>query len=417
MRSNWRAPWLQWLVLCITTQIHLTKAQAAVSTLLVPDTNTILAVNLPADSDDINFYISTPDWYQYTAIGFGSSMADALMLVMYASADGKSVTVSPRLSSGCTEPVWTRNVGITLHASSINDNADMTVNATCNGCRALGPALPSIKTSSAAPMMFAIGPSLVLNSDDLDARIRRHSAYGQFTMDLVKATGPGGIGLDTIGNISNISLSSSTILEGDAFHRDDDKAATAHGILYAIITLAVAPFDSLVAGVLGNKRGAAGWVHGVTASAYFAFVIGAMVPGVIVSRQHVATQQFRTGHQVLGLLTIVAMTIMFLWGIALSWIKRSAKKRGQEPPEGTQRLATVHRWACRLIWALLLINVGLGMQLSGQRLVLILAYVALALGLVVVLVPVYFCIWRCSKRQKEKEEGEHELTIYDHNYR
>jgi hypothetical protein len=65
---------------------------------LVPDTNTILAVNLPADSDDINFYISTPDWYQYTAIGFGSSMADGLMLVMYASADGKSVTVSPRLS-------------------------------------------------------------------------------------------------------------------------------------------------------------------------------------------------------------------------------------------------------------------------------------------------------------------------------
>jgi heme/copper-type cytochrome/quinol oxidase subunit 2 len=58
-----------------------------------------------------------------------------------------------------------------------------------------------------------------------------------------------------------------------------------------------------------------------------------------------------------------------------------------------------------------------GMQLSGQRLVLILAYVALALGLVVVLVPVYFCIWRCSKRRNEKEDGEHELTIYDHNYR
>jgi hypothetical protein len=178
-------------------------------------------------------------------------------------------------------------------------------------------------------------------------------------MDFVKATGPGGIGPDAIGNIS---LSTSTVLEGDAFHRDNgDKAATAHGILYAIVALAVAPFDSLVAGVLGSKVGgaAAGWVHGVTASVYFAFVIGAMVPGVVVSRQHVATQQFRTGHQVLGLLTIVVMTIMFLWGIALSWIKRSAKKRGQEPPESTQRLATVHRWACRLIWVLLLINVGL----------------------------------------------------------
>lgn len=70
------------------------------------------------------------------------------------------------------------------------------------------------------------------------------------------------------------------------------------------------------------------------------------------------TQQFRTGHQVLGLLTVVALTLMFLWGIGLSWIKRSAKKRGQEPPESTHMLGLIHRWACRLIWVLLLINVG-----------------------------------------------------------
>lgn len=56
-----------------------------------------------------------------------------------------------------------------------------------------------------------------------------------------------------------------------------------------------------------------------------------------------------------------------------------------------------------------------GMKLSEQRTVLILAYVALALGLIVILVPVYFCMWRCSKRTQEKDEG-HELTIYDQNY-
>ncbi len=71
------------------------------------------------------------------------------------------------------------------------------------------------------------------------------------------------------------------------------------------------------------------------------------------------TRQFQTPHQVLGLLTVVAMSIMFAWGISLSWIKRSAKKRGQEPPQSAQTLATVHRWSCRLIWVLLLVNVGL----------------------------------------------------------
>ena len=110
--------WMPWLALCIITQLHLTRAQTAVSTLFIPDTNTVVSINLPPDSDDINFYVSSPDWYQYTAIGFGSSMTNALMLVMYASADRNSkanpfhtftrhtltqtitgVTVSPRIAT------------------------------------------------------------------------------------------------------------------------------------------------------------------------------------------------------------------------------------------------------------------------------------------------------------------------------
>jgi hypothetical protein len=72
------------------------NASAAVSTLYVPDTSTVLAFNIPPDSSDVNFYVLTPDWYQYTAFGFGNKMSDSLMLVFYASEDRKSVTVSPR---------------------------------------------------------------------------------------------------------------------------------------------------------------------------------------------------------------------------------------------------------------------------------------------------------------------------------
>lgn len=54
----------------------------------------------------------------------------------------------------------------------------MVINATCHGCRALGPGRPSIRASTETPMMFAVGPSLDLSSDDPDARIRRHVAYG-----------------------------------------------------------------------------------------------------------------------------------------------------------------------------------------------------------------------------------------------
>lgn len=99
-------------------------------------------------------------------------------------------------------------------------------------------------------------------------------------MDLLKATGPGGIGAGLSG-----SASSSTTLTGNMLHRDENKAATAHGVLYAIVALAVAPFDTLVAAFLGSRWP---WLHGATASFYFAFVTGAMVPGIIISRQHVA---------------------------------------------------------------------------------------------------------------------------------
>ena len=101
-------------------------------------------------------------------------------------------------------------------------------------------------------------------------------------MDLLLATGPGGLALDS-GSPNNVSVGAA--LAADWLHRDDNKAATAHGILYAIVTLAVAPFDSLVASALGSRWA---WMHGVTATVYFAFVIGAMVPGVMTSGQLVS---------------------------------------------------------------------------------------------------------------------------------
>ena len=51
----------------------------------------------------------------------------------------------------------------------------MVVNGTCHSCQSFLK-----QPDSASAMMFAVGPSLDLSSDDLDARIRRHAAYGVF---------------------------------------------------------------------------------------------------------------------------------------------------------------------------------------------------------------------------------------------
>jgi hypothetical protein len=183
---------------------------------------------------------------------------------------------------GNTEPVWTSNIKITLHeGSTITNNLDMVANGTCHGCRALSSRASIVPTTD-SPMIFAVGPSRVLSSDDLDARIQRHIGYGQFTIDLLHASGPSSfLALPTPSNVTSHAV----MAAGSPTEDGGSKASTVHGVLYAIVALAIAPFDSLVAATTANKTGRWVWLQGISGALYFAFVLGAMVPGVIVSRE------------------------------------------------------------------------------------------------------------------------------------
>jgi hypothetical protein len=55
----------------------------------LPESDTLFAINIPLGSNDVNFLIVSPDWYQYTALGFGSRMDGALMLIAYPASDGQ----------------------------------------------------------------------------------------------------------------------------------------------------------------------------------------------------------------------------------------------------------------------------------------------------------------------------------------
>lgn len=59
-----------------------------VSTLYSEELDTAFSINMPDDSDDINFSLSSPlsSWF---GVGFSSSMDGSPMLLFYSSADGK----------------------------------------------------------------------------------------------------------------------------------------------------------------------------------------------------------------------------------------------------------------------------------------------------------------------------------------
>ena len=75
--------------------VHAQKA----ATLFVDDTNTTISITSAGADDDVVVYLSSPDWYQYTAVGFGSAMAGSLMLVAYAAADNAGMSSLPSVRS------------------------------------------------------------------------------------------------------------------------------------------------------------------------------------------------------------------------------------------------------------------------------------------------------------------------------
>jgi hypothetical protein len=154
------------------------------------------ALNVPNDSDDLYFSLTGPGDGSWLAIGMGSDqMANSLMIIAYPTSNGSYVTVSPRLGTGHTEPTVAPNVtvqlltgtGVVTQAS----NNTLTVNARCINCRGWNGGSIDVN-SKAQNMIFAYGP-WVGNPNSVNANLRMHETEGVFTMDMIQATGPGGV--------------------------------------------------------------------------------------------------------------------------------------------------------------------------------------------------------------------------------
>lgn len=156
----------------------------------------VFGLNVAANGD-IYFHMSGPVIHTWLGIGFGSEMKDALMIIAYPSANGLNTTISTRLGSGHTEPVYTPDFEIiniyndtyAPNADTVTDRGTGTIisHAMCRNCTTwLTGSLDLHSTEQ--PMIFALGPSQHFGSDSVEASIPRHSLYGQFTVDMTKAT-------------------------------------------------------------------------------------------------------------------------------------------------------------------------------------------------------------------------------------
>jgi hypothetical protein len=154
-----------------------------------------VSLNVPNDnSDTLFFHFTAPAGQEWAAFGLGSRMAGTLMFVTYSSADGKNVTVSPRIATGHVMPTHTNDVTVDLLSGSGIIDGTFVVNAKCNKCRSWNGGSINVDSTSQA-MIWAAGDVGDLKSNDLNAQITKHEGYNFFNLDLKAATGTGGVPL------------------------------------------------------------------------------------------------------------------------------------------------------------------------------------------------------------------------------
>lgn len=156
----------------------------------------VFALNA-VENGDIYFHMSGPVAHCWIGVGIGSEMKDSFMILAYPSADGLNTTISPRIATGHTEPVFDPSVQILKiyndtygpNANTVTDEGTGTIvsHAVCLNCSRWATGFLDT-TSTTQAFIFALGPNITFRSDSPEASVPRHGLVGKFTMDMTQAT-------------------------------------------------------------------------------------------------------------------------------------------------------------------------------------------------------------------------------------
>ncbi|KAF2438375.1 iron reductase domain protein [Karstenula rhodostoma CBS 690.94] len=363
------------------------KAPAA-ATFYLDQTETQFSLSLANDSSDVFIYFASPA-YSWVAVGFGESMENSLMLVMYANAKGDNITISPRLSTGHSEPSFAPSINLDiLNGTGIHD--DMYVlRAVCHSCRVWPNAFLDT-TSPAAPMLFAFGPGTATLSDDPAAPLRRHVRFGTFTMDMRAAlTADAGV------PEANPQLRNAAITR---MAKDRDGKDLAHAVLGCIALFVLWPLNVVLAAFFRNIK-----LHVGASLTILLFLVISFALGIATSPQYNRSKTYTTPHQ---LLAFVALLPTLLTAVLPAPAFKPLK----------DKIPTLHTALATLTFTLLVLSGGLGLHLAQTPNPLVLSYVAIALFVAAFTTVVLLCVRRrgsayarATLRRRLGEEEEADL--------
>ncbi|ORY65457.1 uncharacterized protein BCR38DRAFT_368758 [Pseudomassariella vexata] len=365
---------------------------AAASVFVSPAVDIAFALNVPADSiTDLYFSLMIPIRITWGAIGLGSkNMAGSLILMAYSSASGKNVTLSPRLAYGHSEPVYTSGINVeALPGTGLINETTYVFNGKCTNCRSWNGGSVDV-SSKEQNCLYATGPDGNIDSDDLDAPLQMHWNYGTFTMDMVHATGPGGL------PVINTEEDSESIAatQGLSVFKKKDVAATVHAIMMIFCFFGLMPFGILILRVGGFVR----W-HAINQGLALIGVTVGVALGIHISFFYNRSKNFNDPHQIIGLVVF----ILIFGQLVLGFLHHRFYKKTQQPT----KLAPVHVWLGRLLIVLGVTNAFLGFPFAqnSKRNYILAGLVIFIFPVVAILILTKSFIRKRWARTKEETTG------------
>ncbi|KAF2853995.1 iron reductase domain protein, partial [Plenodomus tracheiphilus IPT5] len=366
---NFRARVLGWVGLAAVFFPTLIVAQnsttpVSASTFWLEETETQFSVNVANDSSDVFLYFSSPA-YSWVGFGFGGKMENSLMFIMYPNAKGDNITISPRLGSTNSEPTFHPTITLDILPETQINDSQLILAARCRNCRVWPNGFLDVN-SQAQPMIYAFGPGLQSNSPS--ANLKRHVRYGKFSLNMLAATGTGGVP-------SQSSAQNGVAVMGN-MTKDSDRKKLAHAVLGCVALFVLWPLNMVVAGFFKNIR-----IHGGVSGLIVVCLMIAYALGITTSGEYNRSKTYSSPHQILAFISLFPLTLLSLLPIP--------KISTLHP-----KFPSLHTPLSTLTLASLVLTGGLGLHLGMQTRPIILSYTALTLLIFVFCVSLGYCIRR-----------------------
>lgn len=332
----------------------------------VPAGQVCYAINVPSDgSDDLYLALTGPSAIGYSGLGFGAKMAGSLYFIAVPGTG--NVTLSVRTAPGDVMPTTytASSIGLEVLDGTTNNGTVWTANFMCTGCRSWSTGSLDVDGSDAA-MIWAVGAlSTGAVPTDAAAGIRYHgSQYGDFSMDLLAATGTAGVpgsgtaetstgASTTAGTMAGTAATTMTTTTGRTRSSRRQGLWWSHAALMCVGWILIFGLGAVLLRFFPGHFANPVRVHYIFQATGVLLVIVGAVLGIVGS----AGQHFRYAHQTVG---VVVFGLMFFQA-AGGTLHHVLYRKGSRGPN--LLLGPIHRYTGRALIVAAMVTAGLAFRL------------------------------------------------------